>query len=85
MKNFWKCSGCKRVEGCSERTIQYYKVTAEHMLSQTEKEIRKITTDEMRSYLADYQKGITARMLQLIIYDGIYRAFLHGWRKKITF
>ena len=26
----------KRVEGCSERTIQYYKVTAEHMLSQTE-------------------------------------------------
>ena len=75
----------KRVEGCSERTIQYYKVTAEHMLSQTEKEIRKITTDEMRSYLADYQKGITARMLQLIIYDGIYRAFLHGWRKKITF
>ena len=65
----------KRVEGCSERTIQYYKVTAEHMLSQTEKEIRKITTDEMRSYLADYQKGITARMLQLIIYDGIYRAF----------
>lgn len=46
----------KRVEGCSERTIQYYKVTAEHMLSQTEKEIRKITTDEMRSYLVDYQK-----------------------------
>lgn len=46
----------KRVEGCSERTIQYYKVTVEHMLSQTEKEIRKITTDEMRSYLADYQK-----------------------------
>lgn len=46
----------KRIEGCSERTIQYYKVTAEHMLSQTKKEIRKITTDEMRSYLADYQK-----------------------------
>lgn len=46
----------KRVEGCSERTIQYYKVTAEHMLSQTKKEVRKITTDEMRSYLADYQK-----------------------------
>lgn len=46
----------KRIEGCSERTIQYYKVTAEHMLSQTKKEIRKITTDEMRSYLTDYQK-----------------------------
>lgn len=46
----------KKVEGCSDRTIQYYKVTAEHMLSQTKKEIRKITTGEMRAYLADYQK-----------------------------
>ena len=66
----------KRVEGCS-RTYHsiLYKVTAEHMLSQTEKEIRKITTDEMRSYLCRLSKGIIARMLQLIIYDGIYRAF----------
>lgn len=55
------------------------------MLSQTEKEIRKITTDEMRSYLADYQKGITARMLQLIIYDGIYRAFYMVGGRRLHF
>ena len=46
----------KKIEGCSERTIQYYRVTVEHLLSQIETEVRKITTEEIRSYLADYQK-----------------------------
>lgn len=46
----------KRIEGCSERTIQYYQVTVEHLLSQIETSVRKITTEEIRSYLADYQK-----------------------------
>lgn len=46
----------KQIEGCSERTIQYYRVTVEHLLSQIETNIRKITTEEMRDYLSDYQK-----------------------------
>ena len=46
----------KRIEGCSERTIDYYKVTVKHLLSQTENNIRKITTEEMREYLSNYQK-----------------------------
>lgn len=46
----------KKIEGCSERTIQYYRVTITHMLSQFTTPIRKITTDEVRSYLVDYQK-----------------------------
>ena len=46
----------KRIEGCSERTIQYYQVTVEHLLSQIESSVRKITTEEIRTYLADYQK-----------------------------
>ncbi|MCU6726742.1 Tyrosine recombinase XerC [uncultured Clostridium sp.] len=46
----------KRIEGCSERTIQYYQVTVEHLLSQIETSVRKITTEEIRTYLADYQK-----------------------------
>lgn len=46
----------KRIEGCSERTIQYYKVTVEHLLANTETNVRKITTEEIRGYLADYQK-----------------------------
>lgn len=46
----------KKIEGCSERTIQYYRVTVEHMLSYIETEVRKITTEEIRAYLADYQR-----------------------------
>lgn len=46
----------KKIEGCSERTIQYYAVTVEHLFKQTDTEVRKITTEEIRAYLADYQK-----------------------------
>lgn len=46
----------KQIEGCSERTLQYYRVTIEHMLGSIETPIRKITTDEIRGDLVDYQK-----------------------------
>lgn len=46
----------KKIEGCSERTIQYYRITAERMLEHIETPIRKITTDEIRHYLVEYQK-----------------------------
>ena len=46
----------KRIEGCSERTIQYYRVTIEKMLKNITDPVRKITTESMRSYLSDYQK-----------------------------
>lgn len=46
----------KRIEGCSERTIKYYRVTVEHLLSKIDVSVRKITTEEIRAYLADYQK-----------------------------
>ena len=45
----------KRIEGCSERTIAYYKVTAEKMLSNITKPLRKMTTEDLRSYLSFYQ------------------------------
>lgn len=46
----------KRIEGCSERTTQYYRVTIEKMLDAIETPIRKITTEEIRGYLARYQE-----------------------------
>ena len=46
----------KRIEGCSMRTLSYYQVTVEHLLSQITCPIRKITTDQIRWYLANYQK-----------------------------
>ena len=46
----------KRIEGCSERTIKYYKVTVEQLLKKVLHPIRKVTTEQMREYLVDYQK-----------------------------
>lgn len=45
----------KAIEGCSPRTIRYYRATIEKMLQHMEQPIRKITTEDMRSYLSEYQ------------------------------
>ena len=49
----------KRIEGCSEKTLKYYQSTISKMLSDTEKHITHITTDDLRKYLAEYQKQNT--------------------------
>lgn len=46
----------KKIEGCSERTIQYYRTTVERLLANVTTSIRKMTTEEIRHYLVDYQK-----------------------------
>ncbi len=46
----------KKIEGCSERTIQYYGVTIEKLLLEIDDPIRKITTERIRRYLSDYQQ-----------------------------
>lgn len=46
----------KKIEGCSERTLDYYEKTVRHLLDNLDTPIRKMTTDEIRAYLVDYQK-----------------------------
>ncbi len=46
----------KKIEGCSERTLQYYRVTIEKLLNQIEVPIRKISTEQIRAYLSEYQQ-----------------------------
>ena len=50
----------KKVEGCSKRTITYYKTTIEKMLKNVEKKIEYITTDDLRIYLAKYKENTQA-------------------------
>lgn len=47
----------KRLEGCSERTLTFYKNTIEKMLVAVEKNIKAITTEDLRGYLSGYQNG----------------------------
>ena len=46
----------KRIEGCSERTLNYYRVTIKHLLSQTDISVRKLSTEYIREYLSNYQR-----------------------------
>ena len=46
----------KKIEGCSERTIRYYQSSIEHLLDCIDISVRKMTTEDIRTYLADYQQ-----------------------------
>ena len=46
----------KQVEGCSDRTIAYYRSIVSRLFSLVRKPIREISTDDIRSYLADYKE-----------------------------
>ncbi len=45
----------KRIEGCSEKSLKYYKTTINTMLDSVGKEVKRIETDDIRSYLTEYQ------------------------------
>ena len=44
----------KQIEGCSVRTIQYYKVTIEGLLQKVDVPLRKMTTEMIWEYLSEY-------------------------------
>ena len=45
----------KRIEGCSEKTLSYYRQTIVSMLSGIDKEPQEIVTEDLRKYLTEYQ------------------------------
>ena len=45
----------KRIEGCSEKSLKYYKATIDAMLCGVNKGIKHIVTDDIRNYLTEYQ------------------------------
>lgn len=45
----------KRIEGCSEKSLNYYEATINKMLLSISKELLHITTDDLREYLMTYQ------------------------------
>lgn len=45
----------KKIEGCSDKTLHYYQKTIEAMFNSINKSIKDITTDDIRTYLSNYQ------------------------------
>lgn len=46
----------KKIEGCSDKSLKYYKTTIDKVLNEINKNIKHITTDDLRCYLAKYQE-----------------------------
>lgn len=46
----------KRVEGCSQKTVQYYDSTIRNVIKAVGKDVKQISTDDLRCYLDDYQQ-----------------------------
>ncbi len=46
----------KKLEGCSNKTLNYYKNTIDVMLNKVNKDVRHIKTEDLRDYLSGYQK-----------------------------
>ena len=61
----------KKIEGCSERTLQYYRVTVEKMFQMLKTPVRKITT------------STTVGNPRSITFGGTFQAFSRGWKKRI--
>ena len=45
----------KRIEGCSEKSLKYYESTILSLLADLGKDVKHIITDDIRTYLTDYQ------------------------------
>ena len=60
----------KRIEGCSEKSLSYYRKTIETMSEKIGKGITHITTNDLRSYLTSYQ---TERKSSKVTIDNIRR------------
>lgn len=45
----------KRIEGCSDKTLKYYRKTIDTMMLSLNKNIKHIRTEDLRLYLTEYQ------------------------------
>lgn len=62
----------KRVEGCSEKSLNYYQNTIEKMIYEIGKPIKEIVTDDLRIYLTNYQENKNSSRMTI---DNMRRIF----------
>lgn len=62
----------KKIEGCSDKTIHYYKSSIEKLMVALAKNVREISTNDIRCYLADMQEK---RGLSKVTIDNLRRIF----------
>lgn len=71
-------TAAKRIEGCSEKTLRYYHSTVWKMFNTVNKPIREINTDDLRGYLARYQRERNSSKVTIDNMRRIFSSFF-GW------
>ena len=74
----------KRIEGCSEKSLTYYKSTIEKMTNTINKRVNLIETEDLRRYLSEYQEKANAVKPQLTMLEEYYQVIFLGLKMKIT-
>ena len=65
----------KQVEGCSERTIKYYKEIIEKFVNSFDKSIKQISTNEIRNYLSNYKDNSSCGSITIDNIRGVLSSF----------
>lgn len=65
-------TAAKRIEGCSEKSLKYYRKAIEKMLMGIDKPIREIITEDLRNYMTRYQEENNTSKLTI---DNMRRIF----------
>lgn len=68
----------KHIEGCSDKSMKYYRSVLDAMLKVIEKPIKHIVTDDLRQYLDQYQKQNNASKVTVDNVRRILSSFLRG-------
>ena len=73
----------KRVEGCSDKTLKFYSSTLRKAFSKIEKKnIKKITTEDLRKYLDNYADSSHAGKVTIDNMRRILSSFFN-WLEEI--
>lgn len=62
----------KKIEGCSDKTLRYYQSSIEKLMATLHKEMRSVSTNDIRCYLSELQSG---RNLSKVTVDNLRRIF----------
>lgn len=55
----------KKIEGCSVRTTNYYEMILKRLINHIKYNVKKISTDDLRNYLSDYQQNSNASKVSI--------------------
>lgn len=66
----------KKIEGCSDKTLTYYRNTIEKLINKLGLAIIHISTADIRSYLSDYQETNVSSKVTIDNMRRIFSSFL---------